>query len=224
MSQMGLHDPFGYLEHKLWPKERSGVKLAIWLSTTKSQESFWFPCVKVACHILLKSSRKGLQLFLRPHLNWRFAHKVMGLQNWRSSNFGISRLPLGSPRTKWHLSANFVARHKKYYKGGRWWFPPSLSHGESCESMFARGSSMHKKCSNYVLINLLFGLCKSVWVIDLLVNLPSPHCGTPTCPFTLEMLWAEECAQLCHLPLFSPLDSQLSPSCSFEVRHSCCYL
>jgi len=137
---------------------------------------------------------------------------------------GISRLPLGSPRTKWHLSANLVARHKKYYKGGRWWFPPSLSHGESCESMFARGSSMHKKCSNYVLTNLLFGLCKSVWVIDLLVNLPSPHYGTPTCPFTLEMLWAEECAQLCHLPLFSPLDSQLSPSCSFEVRHSCCYL
>jgi hypothetical protein len=26
---MGLHDPFGHLKHKLWPKERSGVKLAI---------------------------------------------------------------------------------------------------------------------------------------------------------------------------------------------------
>jgi hypothetical protein len=31
------------------------------------------------------------------------------------------------------------------------------------------------KCSNYTLTNLLFGLCKSTWVIDLLVNLPSPH-------------------------------------------------
>jgi hypothetical protein len=30
------------------------------------------------------------------------------------------------------------------------------------------------KCFNYALTNLLFGLCKSVWVIDLLVNLPSP--------------------------------------------------
>jgi hypothetical protein len=29
MSKMGLHDPFGHLKHKLWPKERSGVKLAI---------------------------------------------------------------------------------------------------------------------------------------------------------------------------------------------------
>jgi hypothetical protein len=30
------------------------------------------------------------------------------------------------------------------------------------------------KCSNDALINLLFGLCKSVWMIKLLINLPSP--------------------------------------------------
>jgi hypothetical protein len=29
MSEMGLHDPFGHLKHMLWPKERSGVELAI---------------------------------------------------------------------------------------------------------------------------------------------------------------------------------------------------
>jgi hypothetical protein len=29
MSKMGLHDPFGYLKHKLWPKEGPKVKLAI---------------------------------------------------------------------------------------------------------------------------------------------------------------------------------------------------
>jgi hypothetical protein len=28
-SKMGLHDPFGYLKHKLRPKERPGVKLPI---------------------------------------------------------------------------------------------------------------------------------------------------------------------------------------------------
>jgi len=28
MSEMGSHDPFGYLKHKLWPNERSRVKLA----------------------------------------------------------------------------------------------------------------------------------------------------------------------------------------------------
>jgi len=29
MSKMGLHDSFGYLKHKLWPKEGLGVKLPI---------------------------------------------------------------------------------------------------------------------------------------------------------------------------------------------------
>jgi hypothetical protein len=29
MYKMGLHDPFGHLTHKLWPKEGSGVKLAV---------------------------------------------------------------------------------------------------------------------------------------------------------------------------------------------------
>ncbi len=33
------------------------------------------------------------------------------------------------------------------------------------------------KCFNYTLTNLLFGLCRFVWVIKLLVNLPSPHLG-----------------------------------------------
>jgi len=29
MSKMGSHDPFGHLKHKLWLKERTGVKLTI---------------------------------------------------------------------------------------------------------------------------------------------------------------------------------------------------
>ncbi len=29
MSKMSLHDPFGYLKHKLWPKKNQGVKLAM---------------------------------------------------------------------------------------------------------------------------------------------------------------------------------------------------
>jgi hypothetical protein len=29
MYELGLHDPFGYLKHKLWPKERLGIKLPI---------------------------------------------------------------------------------------------------------------------------------------------------------------------------------------------------
>jgi hypothetical protein len=37
MSKMGSHDPFGQLKHKLWAKERSGVKLTILKPTTKNQ-------------------------------------------------------------------------------------------------------------------------------------------------------------------------------------------
>ncbi len=29
MFEMGLYDPFEYLKHRLWPKERSGVKVLI---------------------------------------------------------------------------------------------------------------------------------------------------------------------------------------------------
>jgi hypothetical protein len=52
-----------------------------------------------------------------------------------------------------------MARHIEYYKGEGGGFPPNLGHGES---MFARGESVHQKCSNYALTNLLFGLCRSM--------------------------------------------------------------
>jgi hypothetical protein len=99
---------------------------------------------------------------------------------------------LGSFGTKWHLGAGPVARHREYYKGGRWWLPPNLSHGESCEFVYVRGSSMHQKCFNYALTNLLFGLCTSVWVIDLLITLPSPHPKTPARPSTPKVLQARK--------------------------------
>jgi hypothetical protein len=39
MSKMALHEPFRHLQHKLWSKEGLGVKLAVWLPTTKSWKS-----------------------------------------------------------------------------------------------------------------------------------------------------------------------------------------
>jgi len=87
MSKMCLHDPFGNLKHQLWPKEGLGVKFAIWLPTTKSQESTRFPCVQVVCNILLERSWRGLQLCFRRHLNQGSTHKVIGLQSCRSPNF-----------------------------------------------------------------------------------------------------------------------------------------
>jgi hypothetical protein len=120
---MGSHDPFGHLKHKLWPKEGPRVKLSIWLPITKSQESPQFPCVQVTCHISLESSQQRLQLHLRLHFNWMSAHKVMGPKVTGIPILGISRLPLGSPGTKWHLGVGPMARHRIYYKGEGGGFP-----------------------------------------------------------------------------------------------------
>jgi hypothetical protein len=46
------------------------------------------------------------------------AHKVVGVPV-----VGISRLPLGSPRTKNHLNVAPVERHRAYYKGEGGGFP-----------------------------------------------------------------------------------------------------
>jgi hypothetical protein len=153
-------------------------------------------------------SIEGFHIKLRPPKLREFQFR-----EFRDSNLGI----LGQ---KWRLGARLVARHREYYKGGRWWLPPSLGRGEFYESVFARGLSMHQKCSIYALINLLFGLCRSMWVIDLLVTLPSPYPGTPTCPSTPEVLQAKEHTPTLHSFVMFTLDSHLSLSRGLGVRHN----
>jgi hypothetical protein len=75
MFEMGLHDPFGHLKHKLWSKERSRVKLTVWFLTTKSQESTRCPYMQVACNMSLENSWWGLQLRFRPHPDRRSTQK-----------------------------------------------------------------------------------------------------------------------------------------------------
>jgi len=51
---------------------------------------------------------------------------------------------------------------------------------------------MHQKCSNYALTNLLFGLCKFMWIIDLFVICFSPHPEALTRLSTFKMLRAKK--------------------------------
>jgi hypothetical protein len=121
--------------------------------------------------------------FLKPHLNQRFAQKVIGLQSGGSFNFeNFGTFELGVSR-KMTFGATPMASHKECYIGGRWWLPPTSGHGESCESVYARGLSVHQKCFNYVLTNLLFSLCKSIWIIDPLVTHLSLNPKLLACPF-----------------------------------------
>jgi hypothetical protein len=103
MCKMGLHDPFEYLQNKLWLEKKSGVKVSIWFHTTKSQELPSITSVQVACHISLEIFQWRLQLCLKPCFNRRYEKEVMGLQSGKSPNFKKFGTPnLGVPK-KWHL-------------------------------------------------------------------------------------------------------------------------
>jgi hypothetical protein len=137
----GLHNPFGHLKHKLWPKERLGIKLTVWLPTTQSWESTKFPCVQVVCNMPLESSWRGLQLWFRPHFNQRSAHKVMRSQSCGSPNVDNFGTPKWEYQDKKPFGCKPRGEVQNILYGGRWWLPPSLGRGESCESEVARGSS-----------------------------------------------------------------------------------
>jgi hypothetical protein len=90
--------------------------------------------------------------------------------------------------------------------------------GESCKSVFARGSSMHQKCSNYALTNLLFNLCKSMWIIDPLVTHPSLHPRALARPSTPKVLQTRDRTPTLYPSIIFTLDSQLSLSKNLGVR------
>ncbi len=75
------------------------------------------------------------------------------------------------------------------------------------------------KCSNYALISLLFGLCKSVRIINPLIIHPNPHPRAPTCPSTREVLRARGCTLTFYPFIVFTFDSQLSLLKSLGVRH-----
>ncbi len=145
----------------------------------------------MVCHISLESSQQGLQLCFKPHFNRSFSQNLMGFQSCGSPNFGNFKTPsLGIPKQNdiwvqglWPGTKNTIRGMVASLK---------LRCGESCESVFARGSSMHQKCSYYALNNLLFSLCKFVWIIDSLVTCLSPHPRALASPSTPEMLWTKE--------------------------------
>jgi hypothetical protein len=141
MSKMASHEPFRHLQHKLCTKERPGIKLAIWFSTIKSQESTRPQCVQVECNTLLESSQGKLQVCFKPHPNRRSKQGVMSYQIPGSPN----RDSFGTPPWESQEKVSFGCRcdgvTQSILYGGRWWLPPSPGRGESCESKVTRGLS-----------------------------------------------------------------------------------
>jgi hypothetical protein len=87
---------FGYLQPKLWAKEGPGVKLTVWLPTTKTRESMPSRHSIWACDMELERSRQGLQLRFRPRRDPSRQSRVMAIQS-SGSPFRESRefVPLG---------------------------------------------------------------------------------------------------------------------------------
>jgi len=170
MSKMASHEPFGHLQCKLWSKERPGVKLAVWLPTTKSRESTRFRCVQVNCNTSLQSFRGELQLWFRPCPDPNLGRGVMSVQSPGSPNRDSFGTPLWESQEKEPFGYKCGRELQKilYGEGGgfpdsRWWLPPNPGHGESSESKVARGLSQPQKGAEWVLTNLLvrFG-CRTV--------------------------------------------------------------
>jgi hypothetical protein len=177
---MGSHDPFGHLKHKLWPKERSGVKLAVWLPTIKSRELTRFPCV---WHIIGKDLDESYN-FASNLISIRGLHaKLWGPKVAGVLTLGISGLPFGSSGTKCHLDVGVMERHKVYYKGEDDGFPQvqavvSLV-SPSC-SWFVLAPKVLQLCTNH----LMFGFAQvhvSSWCLSLFL-VPSRSSNTPLYP------------------------------------------
>jgi hypothetical protein len=120
---MALHEPFGHLQHKLCAKEGSGIKLAIWLPTTKSQESTRLSCMQETCDIPLKIYWQGLQLCFRPHCDQRSAQEVMRPQSGRSLNCCNFGTPIWESRDKKPFGCGPRGVAQSILYGGRWWLP-----------------------------------------------------------------------------------------------------
>ncbi len=81
MPKMASHWSFGHLQLKLWAKEGPGVKLPVWLPTTKSRESTCSRRALRECDTALKSSLRGLQDWFRPRRHPRSGRGVMAVQS-----------------------------------------------------------------------------------------------------------------------------------------------
>jgi hypothetical protein len=128
MSKMGSHDPFRYLKHKLWPKEKPKVKLLIWFRTTKVRNHPDFLTCRWRATYHWKALNEGYN-FALDFMSIRGLHaKFMGPQSHgspRCENFETptwesrKKMPFGcGPRgTKYTIRGKVMASPKS----GLWW-------------------------------------------------------------------------------------------------------
>jgi hypothetical protein len=203
---MGSHWPFEHLKYKLWPKEGSGVKLAI--------------CVKLAIKVRNQSDLRVCKRCATYHWKaldegYNFALNFISIKGlhaklWRPKVVGIptlaiSRLPHRSPRTKSHLDVGPMERCRVYYKGEGGGFPQVravVSLVCPCCLWLVLTPKVFQLRTNH----LVWVLCKPVWMTEAcqLFLVPSLSSSTP--------LYPSKCCELGNMPLLLlfPLFSTLT--------------
>jgi hypothetical protein len=131
---MASHWSFGHLQPKLWAKEGPGVKLAIWLPTTKKSGIDLFPTSYLSVqHGVGKISTRATTL-VQTSSQSDSAVGSYGRPKFRESsrdNFGT---PFRESREFVPFGCSLHGELQRILYGGRWWLPPSPGRGESCVS------------------------------------------------------------------------------------------
>jgi hypothetical protein len=191
-SSWNLDGPFGYLKHKLWPKERPRVN-------SNCQFDFWPLKIKncldfLACmwHVTYyqQAFDEGynfyLDLFLIKGLHTKLCtSKFTGVPISR-----ISGLPFGSLGTKWQLGFGPMVNTENTIKGkvvASFKFRPWWVLWVCVYPWVVCAPKVLQFCTYQ--LDVWF-----VWIINLLVICLSPHLGVPTRPSTPKMLRVRECA------------------------------
>jgi len=123
MSKMGSHCSFGHLQPKLWAKEGSGVKLPIWLPTTKIRESTSSQRRLKECNTTLESSQRELQLWFKACPDPSSGRGAMAVQSPGTLTRDSFETPTWESREKKPFGCSFGGELQSILYGGRWWLP-----------------------------------------------------------------------------------------------------
>jgi hypothetical protein len=116
---MASHGPFGHLQPKLWAKEKLGVKLPIWLPTTKSLESTFSQCHLKECDTALKSSRRELQFWFGPRPDPSLGRGAMSVQSLGTPTRDSFKTPTLESQEKEPFRCSLRGETQRILYGGR---------------------------------------------------------------------------------------------------------
>jgi hypothetical protein len=133
-AQNGLACAIWTSSTQVMGKRKAGVKLAVWLPTTKSRESTSSRHLLKECNMALKSCRGELQFWFKPHSNRRSEPGDMSSQSPGTPTRDSFETPPWESREKEPFGCSLGGELQRILYGGRWWLPPSPGRGESSVS------------------------------------------------------------------------------------------